>query len=269
MSVAHLHPTADQPLGLATRLAARTGKLATHTSGEAPNALQGNLVILSKRHADDFEAYCRLNPQPCPLLAVTEPGSPHMPALADDLDLRTDLPGYRIWQDGILSRETGDISELWQDDFVGFAIGCSFSFEAALIDAGVRLRHIEEGQNVPMFITNIETTAAGPFSGKMVVSMRPIKTADVQRATDITAAVPNAHGAPIHAGDPTAIGIPDVARADFGDAIDVRADETPVFWACGVTPQVALQNARLPIAITHRPGSMLVTDRPMDWAPGK
>lgn len=272
MSVAPLHPSTEksstvQALGLGTRLAARTGRLETHTSGEAPNALQGNLVVVPKAYADDFESYCRANPQPCPLLAITEPGSPHMPILGDDLDIRTDLPGYRIWREGSLAEETADISALWRDDLVGFAIGCSFSFEAALIEAGIGLRHIEQGQNVPMFVTGLDTKSVGPFSGKMVVSMRPIKTDDVEAATRITATVPNAHGAPLHAGDPAVIGVTDIATPHFGDAIDIRPDETPVFWACGVTPQVALQNAKLPLAITHRPGAMLVTDRPMDWAP--
>lgn len=262
-------PVQDEKRGLETRLAARTGRLSTHTCGAAPNALQGNLAIVPQAFADDFADYCALNPKPCPLLAKSEPGDPALPVLGEDIDIRTDLPGYRVWRDGMLSAEVDDVRDVWRSDFVSFVIGCSFSFEAALMAAGIRLRHIALGRNVPMFVTNRETEPAGPFRGKMVVSMRPIAAEDVARAVDITRAVPNAHGAPVDIGSPEAIGITDIAAPDFGDAIDVRADETPVFWACGVTPQVALQNAKLPIAITHRPGSMLVTDRPLDWAPSQ
>jgi uncharacterized protein YcsI (UPF0317 family) len=253
--------------GRAVRLAARTGQAGPHTAGAAVGNLQANLVILPEEHAADFRTYCRRNPKPCPLLGMTAPGDPGLPALGDTIDLRTDLPGYRIWRNGRLDAEVDEIAEFWREDFVGFAIGCSFSFEAALLDAGVHLRHLEQGCNVAMYVTSIQTEPAGPFSGPMVVSMRSIKKDDVERASAITAAAPNAHGAPIHHGAPEAIGILDLAKPDFGDAIEIHADETPVFWACGVTPQMALQHAKLPFAITHRPGAMLVTDLLTDQPP--
>ncbi len=253
--------------GRAARLAARAGKAGRHTAGAAAGNLQANLVILPEAHAADFENYCRANPKPCPLLGMTRPGDPGLPALGEDIDLRTDLPGYRVWRDGRLDEEVDEITGLWREDSVGFAIGCSFSFEAALVAAGIRLRHLEEGRNVAMFVTSIATTPAGRFHGPMVVSMRPIKRADVERARAITRSAPNAHGAPIHHGDPEAIGIRDLAVPDFGESVTVAEDEVPVFWACGVTPQMALQNAALPLAITHRPGAMLVTDLLTDQPP--
>jgi uncharacterized protein YcsI (UPF0317 family) len=253
--------------GKAVREAARSGLAGRHTAGAAAGNLQANLVILPAAEAGDFEAYCRANPKPCPLLGITRPGNPSLPALGRDIDLRTDLPGYRVWRDGRLAAEVGEVTELWADDSVGFAIGCSFSFEAALLAAGIRLRHLDEGRNVAMYVTSIETAPAGRFRGPMVVSMRPIRRADVDRAAAITEAAPTAHGAPVHRGDPAAIGIRDLARPDFGEPTTIGADEVPVFWACGVTPQMALQNAKLPLAITHRPGAMLVTDLLTDQPP--
>jgi uncharacterized protein YcsI (UPF0317 family) len=254
-------------LGRAARLAARAGRAGVHTAGAAAGNLQANLVILPQAHAADFETYCRKNPKPCPLLGMTGPGDPGLPGLGRDIDLRTDLSGYRVWRDGRLAAEVEEVTGLWDDDSVGFAIGCSFSFEAALLEAGIRLRHLERGHNVAMYVTSIETEPAGRFAGPMVVSMRPIRRLDVERAAAITAAAPNAHGAPIHRGAPEAIGIRDLARPDFGDPVPIEADEIPVFWACGVTPQMALQTAKLPLAITHRPGAMLVTDLLTDQTP--
>ncbi|GAB5468040.1 MAG: putative hydro-lyase [Rhodospirillales bacterium] len=250
--------------GAAVRLAARAGTAPAHTAGLAPGNLQGNLVILPAAQAEDFEAYCRANPAPCPLLGISEPGAVGLPSLGRDIDIRRDLPGYRVWRDGRLAGEVGDVADLWRDDLVSFVIGCSFSFEAALEREGIALRHWREGTNVPMYVTNIQTRPGGPFAGPMVVSMRPIRLADVARAKAITAAAPNAHGAPVQIGDPAAIGIADLAKPDFGEATRVEAGEVPVFWACGVTPQMALQQAKLPLAITHRPGAMLVTDLPLD-----
>ena len=242
------------------RAAIREGRFDGHTSGVGSRHVQGNLVILPAAYASDFLDYCRANPKPCPLLAVGEPGDPTLPTLGEGIDIRRDLPRYRVWRDGVLADEPTDISALWGADSVAFVIGCSFSFEQALLDDGVPLRHVQMGRNVAMYRTNIATTAAGPFSGPMVVSMRPLRAADAIRAVQITSRLPQVHGAPVHLGDPALIGITDLAKPDYGDAVPVHADELPVFWACGVTPQAALVQARLPFAITHAPGSMLVTD---------
>ena len=262
MSLEAHRESADQ--GRRARLAARSGGFASHTAGMAPGNLQGNLVILPVAHAGDFADYCARNPAPCPVIGRTLPGDPSLPALGEDIDIRRDLPAYRVWRNGVPVGEPTDVLDLWGPESVGFVIGCSFSFEAALLAAGVPLRHLERGVNVAMYVTTIETSPAGPFGGGMVVSMRPIKRRDLARVSDITAAAAQAHGAPVHHGDPAAIGIADLARPDFGDAVPVASDEVPVFWACGVTPQVALGRAGLPLAITHRPGSMLVTDLPLD-----
>lgn len=238
----------------------RNGQITGHTSGMAPGFVQANLVILPASWAGEFEAFCRANPKPCPLLAVSEAGSPTPPGLGEGIDVRTDLPAYRVFRHGKPVEERCDISDLWRDDFVAFAIGCSFSFETALLKAGLPVRHIEEGVNAPMFRTNIDCAAAGRFAGKLVVSMRPFSPEGAARATEITARLPHVHGAPVHAGAPEKIGIADLGQPDFGDAVSVRVGEIPVFWACGVTPQVALAEARPPLAITHSPGCMLITD---------
>ena len=242
------------------RAACRSGAFNGHTSGIADRHVQGNVVILPQAYAGDFLLYCQRNPKPCPLLAVGTPGDAALPKLGIAIDIRTDLPRYRVWRDGVLSAEPTDISDLWRDDFVSFVLGCSFSFEQALIDEGVPLRHVDQGRNVAMFRTNVPTTAAGPFNGPLVVTMRPLKAADAIRAVQITSRYPAVHGAPVHLGDPSLIGISDLSKPDYGDAVEVLTDEVPVFWACGVTPQAALVNACLPFAITHAPGSMLVTD---------
>lgn len=246
--------------GLSVRLDARSGRLTGPTSALAPGFAQGNLVILPKDDADDFLRFCQRNPKPCPLLGVTEPGSPHLPTLGDDLDLRHDLPRYRVWRDGELVEEPTDIALHWRDDLVGFVIGCSFSFEEALLADGLEIRNVSDGVNVSMFQTSLPCTPAGRFSGPLVVSMRPFRPADAIRAIQITARYPAAHGAPVHVGFPEAIGIADLGRPDYGDAVKVHDDELPVFWACGVTPQAAIAAAELPFAITHAPGAMLVTD---------
>jgi uncharacterized protein YcsI (UPF0317 family) len=246
--------------GLSVRLDARGGRLIGPTSALAPGFAQGNLVILPKADADDFLRFCQRNPKPCPLLGVTEPGCPNLPALGADLDLRQDLPRYRVWRDGELVEEPTDIARLWRDDLVGFVIGCSFSFEEALLADGLEIRNVSAGVNVSMFRTFLPCVPAGRFAGPLVVSMRPFRPADAIRAIQITARFPAAHGAPVHIGQPQAIGIIDLAQPDYGDAVGVHADELPVFWACGVTPQAAIAAAKLPFAITHAPGSMLVTD---------
>ena len=252
---------ADANAGRAVRLAARAGGLAGPTAGLARGLMQGNLAVLPSDHAADFLRFCHLNPKPCPLIGVSAPGKGGIPALGADLDIRTDLPRYRVWRQGELIDEPTDILRYWRSDLIAFVLGCSFSFEEALMQEGIALRHIELGSNVPMYRTNVACAPAGPFAGPLVVSMRPLKPADAIRAVQITSRFPAVHGAPVHLGLPELIGIRDIARPDYGDAVPVEADELPVFWACGVTPQAVIAAARLPFAITHAPGSMLVTDR--------
>lgn len=242
------------------REAARSGALYGPTAGLAPGFVQGNLVILPAADADDFSRFCQLNPKPCPVLAVSDRGDHRVPALGDDIDLRTDLPRYRVWRGGELDGEVSDIRHLWRGDLVAFVLGCSFSFEDALMAAGIPLRHVESGTNVSMYRTNIACQPAGRFAGPLVVSMRPFTAADAIRAIEITSRCPAAHGAPVHLGDPSLIGIRDLSRPHYGDPVEINSNEIPVFWACGVTPQAAIAAARIPFAITHAPGCMLVTD---------
>lgn len=246
--------------GRAARALARSGQWSGPTTGMAPGFVQANLVLLPAEHAGDFHRFCQANPKPCPVLGISEAGDPSLPALGDDIDLRTDLPRYRVWIDGELADQPTEVRALWRDDLVGFAIGCSFSFEEALIEAGLELRHQTQGCNVPMYRTGIATAPAGRFRGPLVVSMRPFVAADAIRAIQVTSRFPAVHGAPVHLGDPARIGIADLGRPDYGDPVTVREGELPVFWACGVTPQAALRAARLPFAITHAPGCMLVSD---------
>jgi uncharacterized protein YcsI (UPF0317 family) len=245
--------------GTAARLAVRSGAHRGPTAGLAPGFVQGNLAILPQRLAADFMQFCRLNPKPCPLIGTSAPGNPAVPELGD-IDIRTDLPRYRVWKNGELVAEPEDITDFWRDDLVSFVIGCSFSFEEALMAEGIELRHIARGCNVPMYRTSIATHEAGPFHGPMVVSMRPLKPADAIRAVQITTRFPSVHGAPVHIGKPELIGIKDVMKPDYGDAVEVRADELPVFWACGVTPQAAIAAVKPEFCITHAPGAMLITD---------
>ena len=245
---------------VAARYAIRSGAHDGHTAGLARGRVQANVVILPADYAATFAAFCHANPKPCPLLAQGAPGDPRLPAVADDLDIRTDVPRYRVWRDGALVDEVTSIETIWRDDLVGFAIGCSFSFEQALIEHDVPLRYVTRGDNVAMYRTNIETLPAGPFSGPMVVSMRPFAPADAIRAIQVTSRFPTVHGAPVHIGHPHLIGIDDVEQPDFGDPPRMEADDVPVFWACGVTPQVAIERAKPPLAITHSPGHMLILD---------
>ncbi len=238
----------------------RKGAWHSHTSGLASDHVQGNVVILPEVLATDFLRYCQRNPKPCPLLAVSEPGQPMLPSLGSDINICSDLPRYRVWHHGEVVDEPTDISTIWRNDLVSFVLGCSFSFEQALLEAGLPLRHIEQGKNVAMYRTNIQTQPAGLFSGPMVVSMRPMKAAAAIRAVQVTSRFPNVHGAPVHLGDPTLIGITRLDAPDYGDAVEVMDDEIPVFWACGVTPQAALVQARPAFCITHAPGAMLITD---------
>jgi uncharacterized protein YcsI (UPF0317 family) len=246
--------------GLAVRMACRTGAFDGQTSGLAKGFVQGNLVILPRDTAGEFLRFCQLNPKPCPVIGLSEPGSPHVPALGADLDLRTDLPRYRVWRDGELVDEPKEVGSYWRDDLVSFVLGCSFSFEEALIEDGLEIRNVSCGVNVPMFRTSVPCASAGPFSGPLVVTMRPFKAADAIRAVQITSRFPAVHGAPVHLGRPDLIGIQDLGRPDYGDPVPVAEDEIPVFWACGVTPQAVIEAARPAFAITHAPGTMLVTD---------
>lgn len=244
------------------RLAARSGTFTGPTANLAPGFVQANLAILPRELAYDFLLFCQRNPKPCPLVGVSEVGDPFLPALGRELDIRTDLPRYRVWQDGELVAEPTDIRDLWRDDLVSFLIGCSFSFEEAMLAAGLTVRHIEQGCNVPMYRTSIPTQGAGRFSGPLVVSMRPLPAADAIRAVQITSRFPSVHGAPVHLGDPALIGISDIGKPDYGDPVTIRPGEVPVFWACGVTPQAVIASIRPSFCITHAPGHMLVTDIP-------
>ena len=248
----------------AIRQRIRAGEHSGHTAGYAPGVLQCNLAILPEAYALDFLRFCQRNPKPCPLVGVSETGDPMLPTLGRDIDIRTDVPRYRVFRDGELAEEVTDISALWSDDLVTVALGCSFTFENALMHAGIPVRHIEMGRNVPMFRTNIALVPAGPFSGEMVVTMRPLPTDRIAEAQAISGRFPQAHGAPIAVGDPSVIGISDLSRPDYGDPVDIRPGEVPVYWACGVTPQNVLRAAKLPLCITHAPGHMLITDVPED-----
>lgn len=240
------------------RRAFRAGRGGT-TAGLAPGYEQANIAIIPARYATEFEAFCRANSRACPLLAVGAAGDPALPTLGEGIDIRTDLPGYRVVERGV-TREQGDIRDLWHDDLVAFALGCSYTFEHALMAAGIELRHVGLNQKVAMYRTSIANAASGPFAGTMVVSMRPIPREQVAMAETISARFASSHGAPVHAGDPNALGITDIARPDFGDPVPIAPDEVPVFWACGVTSQAALESANLPLVIGHAPGSMLITD---------
>ena len=240
----------------------RSGEWTNPTSGLCLGYLQANMAILPGELAADFLQVCLANPRPMPLVDMTEPGSPVPTRVAPEADLRTDLPRYRVYRLGLFDSEVTDIRELWRDDLVAFLLGCSFTAEAKLLEAGVRLRHMELGQNVPMFKTSLQCEPKGAFHGPVVVSMRPVARDQVELATRVTEDYPLAHGGPLHIGDPAAIGIEDLASPDWGDAIELLADEVPVFWACGVTPQALIMSVQPEFAITHAPGHMFITDVP-------
>ena len=237
----------------------RSGEIDYPTAGMCGGYAQANLVILPKKYADDFAEFAKKNPKPCPILEVIE-GSPAIHDMGEGANLVTDIPRYFIYKDGVKVDEVTDASEYWQDDFVGFLIGCSFSFEEALLQAGIDVRHISMGCYVPMYKTSIECEKAGVFEGPLVCSMRPMTPEDAKMAAEITGRYPNVHGAPVHMGDPAEIGIADVNKPDYGDPVEIREGEIPVFWACGVTPQAAVERAKPPIVITHAPGHMFITN---------
>jgi uncharacterized protein YcsI (UPF0317 family) len=245
----------------AVRRRIRSGYWTGPTAGLAPGFVQGNVVILPRDWAEDFERFCRANAKACPILAISEPGSPALPTLGADIDMRHDLPRYRVYRDGVLAVEPTDVADLWRDDLVTFVIGCSFTFEHPLIEAGIPLRHVREGRNVAMYKTSLATIPAGRWQGPTVVSMRPLTPENAARAAEISSRFPDMHGGPLHGGDPAAIGIRDIARPDYGDPVSIEPGEIPVFWACGVTPQAAIELVRPPFCLTHAPGCMLVTDR--------
>ncbi|MCA1775432.1 MAG: putative hydro-lyase [Loktanella sp.] len=242
------------------RQAIREGAWTRHTAGLARGKLQCNLAILPASYALDFLTFCQRNPKPCPVVGISDKGDPMMPTLGHDIDIRTDVPQYRVFRDGNLSTEQPDIRDLWRDDLVTVALGCSFTFENALVEAGIPVRHIERNTTVPMYRSSIQLTPAGPFSGAMVITMRPIARNRVDDAIRISGQFPQAHGAPVAIGDPTDVGIADLDQPDWGEAVPVREDEVPVYWACGVTPQNVLRAANLPLCITHTPGCMLIAD---------
>ena len=245
----------------------RSNKWRGITSGVAPGHVQANLAILPQDLAFDFLLFCQRNPKPCPLLEVIEPGRVEPALTSPGADIRTDAAGYRVYENGRLTAEVDTIEDYWRDDLVSFLLGCSFSFETAMLDAGIPLRHQETGTNVAMYITNIATTPAGIFSGPMVVSMRPVKREQVVRAVQVTSRFPGTHGAPVHIGSPQDIGIRNISQPDFGDPVEIKVDEEPVFWACGVTPQAVALTCKPPLMITHAPGKMFITDqRDADYA---
>ncbi|MBQ2739760.1 MAG: putative hydro-lyase [Oscillibacter sp.] len=243
------------------RAAIRRGEVDFPTAGMSRGYAQANLIILPPEYAADFEEFAKLNPFPCPVLEIIKGEQPLTHAMGEGGNICTDIPRYRIYRDGVWDGKTlTDVSEYWKEGYVGFLIGCSFSFEEALMAAGIEVRHIATGRNVPMYKTNIQTVKAGPFEGPMVCSMRPMTPENAQKAYDITVKMPNVHGAPVHMGDAAEVGVADVMKPDYGEAVDIYEGEIPVFWPCGVTPQAAVENAKPPIAITHAPGHMFITD---------
>jgi uncharacterized protein YcsI (UPF0317 family) len=237
----------------------RSGKWRGQTSGAARGYVQANLVMMPREAALDFLVFCVRNPKPCPVLDVLEAGRSE-PSIAPGADLRTDLPRYRIFRSGRFEKEVTDVNDYFGEDTVSFLLGCSFSFENAMLAKGLPVRNIEEGKNVSMYITDRQCRPAGPFSSPLVVSMRPLTPADAVRAIQVTTRFHITHGAPVHMGDPAAIGIRDIDRPEFGDPVEIREGEIPVFWACGVTSQLAATSAPLPLVVTHSPGHMFVSD---------
>ncbi len=243
------------------RMRIRNGEYTGHTSGLAAGFVQANLVILPERYTEDFTAFCKANPRPCPLISISDnPGKIDGESVARDLDIRRDLPKYRVFKAGKFLSEHTDVRDFWRNDFRTFLIGCSFSFEEALLAAGLEIRNLSEHKNVPMYITRQTCVSAGIFSSPLVVSMRPMRPEDAEKASQICKRYPHVHGEPIHIGDPSTLGIQDIHAPDFGEAVTIAPGEVPVFWACGVTPQLAIMQAAPEICITHSPGHMLITD---------
>ena len=260
MTIAASNPECSSPAQI-VRAEVRAGAHKTVTANLAQGFVQANLAILPSDWADEFEAFCLANPKPCPLLARSEVGSPHFPTLGADIDVRTDVPRYRVFENGIEVSQPTDIQALWHEDLVAFAIGCSYSFEWALLNNNVPIRHLEQGKKVCTYRTNVDTTPRGRFAGKLVVSMRNFTVPNAIRAIEITSRYPQVHGAPVHFGDPSAIGIVDINQPEYGGEPDIRTGEISLFWACGVTPQSVIESTRPPFCITHKAGHLLITDR--------
>ena len=252
----------DDDSPAAWRRRARGGRHASHTVGRAAGFLQGNLAIVPEALSRDFLLYCHRNPKPCPLIGVGDPGDPSLAVLGADIDVRDDLPAYRVFRNGGPAERATSLADVWREDLVAFVLGCSFSFEDALVAAGIPVRHLDAGRNVPMYRTSIETRAAGPFAGPLVVTLRAFRPPDAIRAILLSERFRLAHGAPVHLGDPRAIGIEDLDVPDFGDPPIIEDGDVLVFWACGVTPQLALRDAGADLVATHEPGCMLITDVP-------
>ncbi|KPU83485.1 hypothetical protein JI58_08700 [Marinosulfonomonas sp. PRT-SC04] len=255
-----LYKTLQTASASTVRSAIRRGDYKSHTAGLRPGFLQTNIAILPEAYALDFMRYCQRNSKPCPITGISDTGNPSMFTLGHDIDIRTDVPAYNIYRYGKLDQTVDNIQDFWTNDLVAFALGCSFTFEHALQAAGIPQWHIDNNKTVPMFRSNIETLPSGPFKGPMVVSMRAIQKDHIKLVNDICRKFPLAHGTPVHWGDPAEIGIEDVNLPDWGDTVPIKEGQVPVFWACGVTPQVSIEQARLPICITHKPGHMLITD---------
>ncbi|NCC43476.1 MAG: putative hydro-lyase [Clostridia bacterium] len=253
------NPYADM-LPSKVRKLIRDGEISGQTSGMCAGYAQANLVILPRDLAYDFLLFAQRNPKSCPILEVGDVGSQNLQFIAKDANIATDIPRYFVYEHGVKTGEYTDITGLWRDDFVSILIGCSFSFESELLEAGVPVRHIEKEKNVPMYRTNIDCVPAGVFHGKLVVSMRPMPYEQVIKAVRVTETMPNVHGTPIHIGDPAHIGIKDIQKPDFGDAVTIKEGEAPVFWCCGVTPQSVVMSSKPEIVITHAPGHMFITD---------
>ncbi len=238
----------------------REEKITGQTSGMCPGYAQANLVVLPREYAYDFLLFTQRNPKSCPVLEVSEEGDRFLRRIAPEADIAADIPRYRIYENGVLTGEYTNVERFWRSDLVSFLIGCSFSFESELLEAGIEVRQISLGCNVPMYLTNIECEPAGIFSGKMVVSMRPVPYEQIVKAVTVTGQMPRVHGTPIHIGDPKVIGIEDISKPDFGDAVPIYLGEVPLFWCCGVTPQSVVMNVKPSFCITHAPGHMLITD---------
>ncbi len=260
MAVTHAELALKDPTGIREEI--RRDIYRSHTAGLGAGFLQANIAIMPSEFALDFMRFCQRNPKPCPLTGVSDTGNPMMFTMGNDIDIRTDVPAYNIYRQGKLESTVDNIQNIWKDDLIAFALGCSFTFERALQVAGIRLWHIENDSTVPMFRTSVETVPSGPFRGPMVVSMRAIPEHQIETAIEVSRKYPLAHGAPVHWGDPAEIGINDVNLPDWGNAAPVEDGFVPVFWACGVTPQAAIEQAKLPLCITHKPGHMLITDVP-------